>query len=53
MGFDYGKFDFVRHDGQWLLLDVNKTPSAPAVGELNEGLRERLFSIADGLRAFL
>ncbi len=25
LGFDYGKFDFVLHDGRPLLLDVNKT----------------------------
>ncbi|MDG4877555.1 hypothetical protein P9273_20865 [Mesorhizobium sp. WSM4935] len=26
LGFDYGKFDFVMHEGRALLLDANKTP---------------------------
>ena len=29
LGFDYGKFDFVIHDGKPILLDANKTPGAP------------------------
>lgn len=30
LGFDYGKFDFVLHDGRYYLTDANRTPSAPA-----------------------
>jgi hypothetical protein len=26
LGFDYGKFDYVLHDGEAVLLDINKTP---------------------------
>ena len=29
LGFDYGKFDFVVHDGRATLFDANRTPSAP------------------------
>jgi len=29
MGFDFGKFDYVVHDGRPVLLDANKTPSIP------------------------
>lgn len=29
LGFDYGKFDFVVVDGKTILLDANRTPSAP------------------------
>jgi hypothetical protein len=29
LGFDYGKFDFVVVDGEAVLLDANRTPSAP------------------------
>jgi len=29
LGFDYGKFDFVVHEGRAILLDANRTPSAP------------------------
>lgn len=27
MGFDYGKFDYVVHDGRTVLLDANRTPT--------------------------
>lgn len=29
LGFDYGKFDFVLHDGKPVLLDANKTIGRP------------------------
>ncbi len=29
LGFDFGKFDFVVRDGTAILLDANRTPSAP------------------------
>ncbi len=32
LGCDYGKFDFVVHDGRSYLLDANKTPGAPPSG---------------------
>lgn len=35
LGFDYGKFDFVVHRGQPILLDANKTPGAPPPGPGN------------------
>lgn len=45
---DYGKFDYVCRDGQAILLDVNKTPSAP------ERIAARDFSdLAEGIDAFL
>jgi hypothetical protein len=28
MGFDFGKFDYVMHEGKPVLLDANKTPGA-------------------------
>ena len=31
LGFDFGKFDFVMHDGEPVLLDANKTPGSPPV----------------------
>lgn len=31
LGFDYGKFDFVMHEGEPVLIDANKTPGAPPV----------------------
>lgn len=32
LGCDYGKFDFVVHDGRSYLLDANKTPGSPPTG---------------------
>lgn len=29
LGFDFGKFDYVRHGERWVLLDANRTPSYP------------------------
>jgi hypothetical protein len=48
MGFDFGKFDYVVHDGQPILLDANKTPS------LVRGARsERVMRLARGVQPFL
>ena len=30
LGFDFGKFDYVMHEGRAILLDANKTPTASA-----------------------
>lgn len=48
LGFDYGKFDYVMHDGTPILLDANKTPflrgdrRSPRIVALAEGLRDYL-----------
>lgn len=41
MYFDYGKFDYVEHDGQALLLDANKTTGGRALPETPELLEMR------------
>jgi len=33
LGFDFGKFDYVRHGERYVLLDVNRTPSLPAYAD--------------------
>ncbi len=51
LGFDYGKFDYVMHDGEAVLLDVNKTTGAgglPWTPELDARRRHR----AAGLYSF-
>jgi hypothetical protein len=53
LGYDFGKFDFVRHGNEWLLLDANKTPSAPSGTMLTDDVRERLGAIADGMASFI
>ena len=50
-GFDYGKFDFVVHDGRPVLLDANKTPGGiPATGG---DVESRVAMLADGLESLL
>jgi hypothetical protein len=36
LGFDYGKFDFVIHEGEVILLDANKTPGTPPVSKQSQ-----------------
>lgn len=48
MGFDYGKFDYVEHDGQAILLDANKTPSYAGVKDT-----PRVRLLASGIGDFL
>jgi hypothetical protein len=50
LGFDYGKFDFVVRDGKAVLLDANRTPSAPPSNPDTETSNSNL---AWGLVAFL
>jgi hypothetical protein len=43
MGMDYGKIDYIIHNGQVVILDVNRTPGAPVttgrtVGDLADGI---------------
>lgn len=47
LGFDYGKFDFVVHDGTAVLLDANMTPTVPE--NLSEDLRHSAKELAQGL----
>jgi hypothetical protein len=47
--FDYGKFDYVLHDGEPLLLDANKTPGAVNTPAFSEMCREW----AKGIRSYL
>lgn len=51
LGFDYGKFDFVMHDGKPILLDANITPTIPE--NLSDELRRSVQQLARGLLEFL
>ena len=54
LGFDYGKFDYVcAPDGTAILLDVNRTPAAPAKLTELQKMNASLDSLAKGLDAFL
>jgi hypothetical protein len=49
MKFDFGKFDYVLHEGQAILLDTNKTPGAGQAPEFFAMCREW----AKGIHAYL
>ena len=53
LGFDYGKFDYVKHDGRYYLLDANRTPGAPDDFVRDASVRESLDRLASGIEAFL
>lgn len=51
LGFDYGKFDFVVHDGTPVLLDTNRTPGTSP--ELRAFLQDGARNLAAGLDALI
>jgi hypothetical protein len=51
LGFDYGKFDFVIHEGQAVLLDANKTPANPP--DFSGDLQQNIANLADGFESML
>jgi hypothetical protein len=50
--FDYGKIDFVIHDGEPVLIDANRTPTLPR-GAISDAARAGLEVLAGGIEAFL
>ena len=50
IGLDYGKFDYVIHEGKVHILDANKTPGGVSSIELNTMIAQRL---ANGIRKYL
>ena len=48
LGFDFGKFDFVVHQGRPILLDANRTPANPSPS-LRPGMAEANARLATGL----
>lgn len=51
--FDYGKFDYVRHEGRYYLLDANRTPGAPDAFAQDTAVSASLDRLSLGLQAFL
>lgn len=51
LGFDFGKFDYVRHGERWVLLDANRTPSYPRTPSAAGAAQ--LDGLARGIDAFL
>lgn len=50
LGFDYGKFDYVIHEGKPVLYDANRTPT---VGNVSKEFRPHIRPLAQGLLSFL
>lgn len=51
LGFDYGKFDFVMHDREPILLDANRTPGTAAA--IQDRMRAGARNLAEGLNALI
>ena len=51
LGFDYGKFDFVMHEGRAVLLDANKTPGRAR--NLSAFLAAGNANLADGFEGLI
>lgn len=51
LGFDYGKFDFVMHEGKAVLLDANKTPGGAR--NLSSFLAAGNANLADGFEGLI
>jgi hypothetical protein len=51
LGLDYGKIDYVIHDNQVVILDVNKTPGSAAGGPEITPLAVK--SLSDGIWSLL
>jgi hypothetical protein len=51
LGLDYGKIDFVLHDGEPVLLDVNRTPTTVAV--LSAAIEAGNVAHAQGIESLL
>ncbi len=50
-GFDFGKFDYVRHENRWVLLDANRTPSAPT--DRGEPIAAAIRELGDSIERYL
>lgn len=53
LGFDFGKFDYVVHQGQPILLDVNRTPGAPESTVQDPQRASSRRAMADAIANFL
>lgn len=53
LGFEFGKLDYVRYEGEYILLDANRTPSAPADLASHAEIVEAWNQMARGIEEFL
>ena len=52
LNIDYGKMDYVLHDGQPALFDINKTMGAPKSAITHPELLQAINYISQGISAF-
>jgi len=53
LGFDYGKFDFVIHQGEPVLYDVNRTPGGPKSSFKRKSTERHYRILCEGLKTFI
>jgi hypothetical protein len=53
LGFEFGKFDYVLHEGRYILLDANRTPGAPSDLASNTEIVEAWNRLSYGIDDFL
>jgi hypothetical protein len=53
LGFDFGKFDYAMNEGQAVLYDVNKTPSAPENLRADAATLRKIGLLCEGLASFV
>jgi len=51
LGFDFGKFDFVMHNGEPILLDANRTPGIAVA--IRPMMKKGALNLAEGLHGLL
>jgi hypothetical protein len=51
LGFDFGKFDFVMHQGRAVLVDANRTPGS--IRGMSPELAKGTLNLVEGLEAFI
>lgn len=51
LGFDYGKFDYILHDGRVVLFDANRTPTYDPASPAGSA-RPRIIGLAAGIHGF-
>jgi hypothetical protein len=52
LGFDFGKFDYVKHGDRYFLIDANRTPGAPPTFTADAAVRASLDKLAGAIADF-
>lgn len=52
MGIDFGKFDYVMHDGKPILYDINKTLGGGRIKINNPRTKKNIQTLTDGIKGY-